>query len=186
MANNEMNIPRKGALGNVEKMCYFFSFFLPYFKVLAIFVTLLLRAVITRYNAFVRMFVERVRRKIERKDRLKYNLTSPRMSCNSVDDQTSVDHGCVEPFVRLWEHSASYKTDPALWTSQSRQGDRHVNGTFQLVVIKAKQTCGNCAGAREGSGTPAWESQGHFPEKVRWSCPEGWERVAGWEGLGLG
>lgn len=170
----------------LKRCATFFLFFLPYFKVLAIFVTLLLRAVITRYNAFVRMFVERVRRKIERKDRLKYNLTSPRMSCNSVDDQTSVDHGCVEPFVRLWEHSASYKTDPALWTSQSRQGDRHVNGTFQLVVIKAKQTCGNCAGAREGSGTPAWESQGHFPEKVRWSCPEGWERVAGWEGLGLG
>lgn len=62
-----MYIPRKGALGDVKKMCYFF-FFWSYFKVLAIFMTLFLRAVITRYNAFVMMLVERVKRKIKIKE----------------------------------------------------------------------------------------------------------------------
>lgn len=53
------------------KRCVNLFFGVPYFKVLAIFITLFLRAVITRYNAFVMMSVERLRRKIKmRKERI--------------------------------------------------------------------------------------------------------------------
>ena len=85
-------------------------------------------------------------------------MQNPLWLCGSTELHT-------KQFLPCGPHSLDRETDISM-------------DTFQFIVIRAKERCGNCVGARAGSSPLAWESPGCFLEKVHLSCREGWEKVA--------
>lgn len=81
------------------------------------------------------------------------------------------DRHCAEVCASLWEHSVSYRTAPALWTSRSRQGDGHTNGYFHPGQARA-EVWGLCR-LRGAGRSVTLPREGAFELGL-----EGWERVA--------
>lgn len=178
-----MHSPGKGALGGLG-----WPPFGPYFKVLAIFMTLFPRLVSTRhngYNAFVKLQKTYERESKVGKECINSNATLPPAEWGGIQSFIrslwSPDRGYTPPCVKLWEHTAPYKTLPSLWSSQSRQGNRHIN-----TYIPLHRNYGQVV-TRGGRGTFILGESRALPGEGAFElCLEEWDRMARLRRAGAG